>query len=133
MAAWSVRAPYITALKHSQPFESMISLSATASIYTLPNIHLPTWRPRNSFQWSSVTGQSNNSSSRIPLDCHNLGDLCCILVVFVFYHLPLNIKVTACFELNRKLHLMISDIKSVINIYTLVRKLSESWYFLWNL
>lgn len=133
MAAWSVRAPYITALKHSQPFESMISLSATASIYTLPSIHLPTWRPRNSFQWSSVTGQSNNSSSRIPLDCHNLGDLCRILVVFVFYHLPLNITVTACFELNRKLHLMISDIKSVINIYTLVRKLSESWYFFFNL
>lgn len=76
------------------------------------------------------TGQSNNSSSRIPLDCHNLGDLCRILVVFVFYHLPLNITVTACFELNRKLHLMISDIKSVINIYTLVRKLSESWIFL---
>lgn len=133
MAAWSVRAPYITALKHSQPFESMISLSATASIYTLPSIHLPTWRPRNSFQWSSVTGQSNNSSSRISLDCHNLGDLCRILVVFVFYHLPLNITVTACFELNRKLHLMISDIKSVINIYTLVRKLSESWYFFFNL
>lgn len=51
------------------------------------------------------------------------------LSCFVFYHLPLNITVTACFELNRKLHLMISDIKSVINIYTLVRKLSESWYF----
>lgn len=52
------------------------------------------------------------------------------LSCFVFYHLPSNITVTACFELNRKLHLMISDIKSVINIYTLVRKLSESWIFL---
>lgn len=133
MAAWSVRAPYITALKHSQPFESMISLSATASIYTLPSIHLPTWRPRNSFQWSSVTGQSNNSSSRIPLDCHNLGDLCCILVVLFS---------TICHQISQwlhvlnwteKLHLMISDIKSVINIYTLVRKLSESWIFFVNL
>lgn len=97
MAAWSVRAPYITALKHSQPFESMISLSATASIYTLPSIHLPTRRPRNSFQWSSVTGQSNNSSSRIPLDCHNLGDLCCILVVLFS---------TICHQISQWLHVL---------------------------
>lgn len=97
MAAWSVRAPYITALKHSWPIESMISLSATASIYTLPSIHLPTWRPRNSFQWSSVTGQSNNSSSRIPLDCHYLGDLCRILVVLFS---------TICHQISQWLHVL---------------------------
>lgn len=72
-----------------------ITVSATASIYTLPSIHLPTWRPRNTFRCSSVTEQSDNSSFHIPLDCHNLGaDLCHIAVVFLFYHLPLNITVT---------------------------------------
>lgn len=57
----------------------------------------PTWRPRNSFQWSSVTGQSNNSSSRIPLDCHNLGDLCCILVVLFS---------TICHQISQWLHVL---------------------------